>query len=393
MKRRKRKFAYRICISLILLLVFLLTGCWDSNEPEKMVYAQGLGIDYKNGKYTIYMQLINLGLLAKSESGSSGGQSLNSEIGKASGNSLEDAIFNLYKTSQRYIHWGHLTYIVLSKNALKGNGLQSVVDTINRYFETHYLIWIYSTNKPLEKILNTMAPLNMSTYFSRLSDPEAAFKQYSFVQSLDIREINIQHFEPPYEIIIPYIIVNKNDWKGDDEPQNVGIIKGVSILGANNKLKGNITGNAASGFRWMEKKFVRTGLNLQTKEKTNIGLIITKRKVKITPIINNGNVQFDIQIKAKAAINRLEKGVSTTQLSQEAKKIIKNEILKTYQKGFEINSDVYCFSHVLYEEDFPVWKKFQVGGKIPLTKDSLRNIQVKLLIKDAGKQRKIPALN
>ena len=52
---------------LLLLCVSILSGCWDSNEPERLVYANGLGIDYKDGKVIVYLQIINVKGLAKSE--------------------------------------------------------------------------------------------------------------------------------------------------------------------------------------------------------------------------------------------------------------------------------------------------------------------------------------
>ena len=54
---------------ILLLCVSILSGCWDSNEPERLVYANGLGIDYKDGKVIVYLQIINVKGLAKSESG------------------------------------------------------------------------------------------------------------------------------------------------------------------------------------------------------------------------------------------------------------------------------------------------------------------------------------
>lgn len=389
---RKEKRKFWILISIVLLLVFPLAGCWDSNEPDRMVYAQGLGVDYKNGKYTVYIQLINLSLLAKVESGAGTGKQFKSEIGKATGFSLEDAIFNLYKTSQRRIHWGHLTYVFLTNDALKHRGLQDVTDIIDRFFETHYRMWIYSTDAPLTKLLNTDPPINMSTYLSRLSDPEAAFEQFSFIQSLDMREVLISHYEPPNEIIIPVVGYNKKDWKGDDKTRNIGIIKGISII-ANNTLKGSIINKDANGFRWMEKEFRRTGLSIPFEENGTVGLTVVKRKVKIEPIVKNGKVQFDIRIKTKAVINKLENHVPLSQIRMETGKIIKNEVQDTFNKGLEIDSDVYRLSQVLYQKKFPVWKEIQKDGKIPLTEDSIKKIDVDVMIMDGGKQRKIPTLD
>jgi len=45
----------------------LLSGCWDVYEAQRMYYVDGLGIDYKDGQYVIYMQLINFTNVAKFE--------------------------------------------------------------------------------------------------------------------------------------------------------------------------------------------------------------------------------------------------------------------------------------------------------------------------------------
>lgn len=384
---RKRKRVWT-CLCMNVFLILTLTGCWDSNDAERMVYVQGLGVDYKNGKYILYVQLNNLSLLAKTQSQGGGEKPVNSEIGQASGNSVEDALFNIFKTSQRKINWGHLIYIIFTNNALNHNGLQGITDMFDRFYQSHYHIWFYSTKKPLPNVMNIVPPINMSAYLSRLSDPDAAFRQNSFIQSWDMREVIIDNYEPPNEIIIPLVSNNKNDWKGDGKPQNIAEIIGISII-RNDTFKGTITSNDVNGYRWIQKKFKRTGLSLQTKD-ANTGVVIGKRKVKIKPIIKNSNVQFDIQLKMKGVINKLEKNIPTSQISLEAEKVIKKEVLDTYRKGLELNVDVYRFSNILYKKNFSVWKKIQKGGKIPLTEASIRNIDVNVMIVDGEKQRKIP---
>jgi Ger(x)C family germination protein len=356
-----------------------------------MVYAQGLGLDYKDGKYIVYMQLMNLSMLAKSDASGGNGKDMNSEIGQASGSTLEDAVFNLYKTSQRRIHWGHLNYIFLSENAIKQQGLQDVIDLLDRYFETHYRMWIYSTNEPISSVMNTDPPINMSNYLSRINDPDAAFEQYSYIQSLDMREVLISHFEPPHEMVIPNVNNNKKNWKGEKDTRHIGVINGMSII-ANNKHKGLILNKDANGYRWIEKKFKRTAISVRTEDNGSVGLTVVKRKVKIEPIIKNNKVQFDIHIKATAVINKLDNNTPVSELRREAEKVIAKEVLHTYLKGLEFDSDIYRLSYEIYKRDLSVWRKLEQEGKIPLKEDSIRKIDVDVMIKDGGKQRKMPTL-
>lgn len=369
-----------------------LTGCWDANEPDRMSYAQGLGVDYKDGKYIVYIQLMNLSLLAKTESGAGTGKQIKAEIGHSTGKSVEEAIYNLYQTTQRRIHWGHLTYIFVTKTAIAQNGLKDVTDIIDRYFETHYRMWIYCTNDSLSKVMDSEPPINMSTYLSRLSDPDAAFGQYSFIQAQDMREILISHYEPPHDMIVPVVGSDKTTWKGDKETRNIGVIKGLSIVN-NNSLLGTILDKDANGYRWIQKKFDRTGISIDANDNETIGITVGDRRVNIKPIVINGRVQFDIELKLRASISKFETNLSASQISSKAKSLIKQEIQATYLKGLESGADVYRLSHVLYKNNLPAWKKIESNGKIPLNKDSIRKIKIDLLISHGGKQRKMPTLD
>jgi spore germination protein KC len=231
----------------------------------------------------------------------------------------------------------------------------------------------------------------MSMYLSRLSDPDAAYRQYSYIRSLDMREMIIANYEPPHELLLPLVESSKKYWQHDGDKQSIGLIKGYSIV-KNNSYQGEIADGDAYGFRWIEKKFSRTGLNLEMKNHANIGLMIGKRRVKITPVTADVQVQFDIQIKAKASIIKMDKTIPDSVLNSEAEKLIKREVQTTYQKGIELGADVYQLSSVLYKKNLPVWKKVQKGGKIPLTMNSIRKLDVTVMVEDGGKQRKVPAL-
>ncbi|MGE7675421.1 hypothetical protein ACQKMV_17855 [Lysinibacillus sp. NPDC094403] len=66
-----------------------------------MYYVHGLGIDYKDGQYEIFMQLINFSNVAKSESPNP--QATQSEIGHSKGKTLEEAItkdIDIYRLSE-----------------------------------------------------------------------------------------------------------------------------------------------------------------------------------------------------------------------------------------------------------------------------------------------------
>ena len=107
-----------IFFSIFLLINLTLAGCWDTNEPERMIYVHGLGVDYKDDKYNVYLQIVNPSLLAKSEA-SGGDTDVKVAVGRGTGETINEAFFDAYRSSQRNIFWGHLSFIVFSENVLK----------------------------------------------------------------------------------------------------------------------------------------------------------------------------------------------------------------------------------------------------------------------------------
>lgn len=108
--------------------LFLLTGCWDITEPQKMYYVYGVGVDYIDNQYVIYLQFINFSNVAKSEKTSP--DATPSEIAHANGKTIEEAIYKLYLSADQEIYWGHMTYLLLSEDALKSE----LANSVSRHF-------------------------------------------------------------------------------------------------------------------------------------------------------------------------------------------------------------------------------------------------------------------
>ncbi|RID82718.1 Ger(x)C family spore germination protein [Peribacillus asahii] len=380
----KRKCIY---IALLLTMTLPLAGCWDTTEPERMVYVHGLGIDYKDQQYTVYLQILNPRLLAKSEV-ASGASGTKVEVGRASGKTIDDAIFKLYKSSQRRIFWGHLSFVLFTEEALKAEGIQATTDLLDRYRETRYRLWMYATNEPLLDVLTAVPIMEMSTALSRLSDPLATYEQSSFVKPIDMRELFILLNEPPYEANIPYInLIKENIWKTEKKSHPVIQIKGIASI-KNKKLQKVIKNQNIYGLRWMTKDMEREALNLSANGFSDVSLLINKVKVKIKPIVKQSNIQFAISIKADAVLRENPKDKSLKKIMQVAEQTIKQQVKETYLHGVESNIDIYRLSEMLYRKNVQAWKNAEQNGKVPLTEDSIQKLDVQLHLIHGEKNRK-----
>lgn len=372
-----------------LLSVFMLSGCWDANEPERMLYIQGVGVDHKQGKYIIYIQFANPSLVAKTESASTGTET-ELVVGQASGETINEAMFNLYGSSQRRLFWGHLSFIVLTESALKKGGLKATVDQFDRYRETRYNTYFYATKESLSELLTAVPPLGLSPYFSRLSDPKASFEQRSIVQPVDLRELLIALNEPPHEATIPYIRLNKQTWESNAEKQGAIQIAGGALL-TRDDVKKFVPYKNIKGLTWLNKDFQREELTLKN-GLSDVSLIVDKIKVK-KKLMNEGeHVGFELSLKVVATLSEIVHEEKLSKIEKSAEKLLQSEIRKTYLEGIKNDTDVYRLSEDVYRRQVDTWKASEQSGKIPLKEDSLQKITVNVTVMHGEKQRRKPTL-
>lgn len=370
----------------IILCTLILTGCWDTTEPERLVYTTGIGIDYKDGKIVVFLQIVNMSGLAKTEGGSSVPNRV--DVGRATGKTIDEAIFNLYHTSDRRIYWGHLSFIIFSENALKHDLLRPATDFLDRYRETRYRIFYYATKESLKDTM-TIGPIeSVSMAFSKLSDPEGNFKQSSLIQPLDLREIIIKLDEPSHVAALPVIKITKQ-WFGEKEARKNLLIEDVAVV-SKNKYYGIFPKDKIGGTRLISKEFTRDNIDLFKGTDKVITAVVYDKKEKIIPIVKGDEVKFKIKLKLKANIELVKQSTKMKDFEKEIKKVLKTEIKTSYKYGASKGVDVFHLSEVLYRKHNKTWKKIEKDGRIPLTKDLIESIEINVTLQNSGKDKLTP---
>ncbi|MFJ5765624.1 Ger(x)C family spore germination protein [Lysinibacillus sp. NPDC093210] len=370
----------------ILLLIFttLLSGCWDVTEPQRMYYVHALGIDFKDGNYETYMQIIDFANIAKSEQPNNP-QAQQAEIGHAKGKTIEDSLFDLYHSIDQKAFWGHITYIILSEEVMKSNKVNQVLDFLTRYRETRYQIWVYGTKEPLDDLLIVTPINNKALTLSKLGDPLNSFKQESFVTPINLRKLVIGLNEPSHEVYLPLVSIDKGWLSSKGQSESVEI-KGITLL-SKDGLKGFLTEENANGIKWMTNETIRSEITGQIGEhKQFVTVTLDHLKVHISPVVKNENVQFDIEIKMEANVLGITEEITTNQIRQLVKKQVEKEIRETFKESLALNTDIYRLSEQLYRKDVKTWKKLEDNGKIDLTEDSIRNIKITVVKVNPGRE-------
>ncbi|WCN37567.1 Ger(x)C family spore germination protein [Aneurinibacillus uraniidurans] len=374
------------CIGISFFTVLFLTGCWDMKEVEHTRYVYSIGVDYVNNNQVIYTQLIPFTNIAKQEGGG-GLKPVPIWIGKSVGKTFDIATDNLYKTAQQRYSWGHVAALVFTERALKNKKvIENVLDVLERYNEIRKTIWVSGTTESLNDLLIAKPSMSFSIAYSRLSDPDDMYLQYSIVKPITLREFMISTKESGATTIIPYLKISKSNWKEDKKKKEVLTLDGVGIL-QQGKFQGHIPRTKMQGIRWMQKQTVRTPLYIFDGKKPVASLTLGKPKIKIKPQMKNGKAMFNVKVSVKGAIIEMGKTLTQEQLQKRAEDRIQGEIRRTFQEGVKMNADVFQLSNTLYRENPRAWHEVAKNNKLEISNDSLNSIEVKVGIYSSGKAK------
>lgn len=365
-------------VCLVVLTVVFLSGCWDIKEVEQQLYIHALAVDYKDGNFVLYGQVIDFTNLAKQE-GAASRQPQTIATVKGTGETINDAAFDLYTTAQQRYAWEHITAIIYTENTLKSGKISHVNDFLKRYYQIRNILWTFGTKDPIEEVFAGKPILNITVLYSQLSNPDDIYKQSSSIKPVQIFELDRKISEPAYTTHLPYISVAKKTWKENRKDHPVVYINGSGFLNGKRHL-GFLSRNDLLGDRWMTRKIKRTKLSIKEDNKTIAVGPTINIKSKITPVMLNNQVKFTIDVKADFKTTEILKQKTHKELKKLAENEIRKQIEETYKKGLKNQIDIFELSDVLYKQKNKVWKKIAQNGIIPLESDTINKINVNVTV-------------
>ncbi len=376
-----------IKLSLSVVMLFLLSGCWDIKDLQTINYVTSVGLDYQNKQVVIYAQMLDFSSVAKQESGKAN-QAPVQWVGKGTGATINLAINNLYDTMQEKTLWSHITSIVVTGSFLEHEPTK-MTDTFFRFRDIRYTPWIYGTHDSLEKIFSSHGFFNLSTLSTILNEPIENYEQKSYIVPMKYIDFISQAREPDKTILLPSITLDHTHWKKDEKPDSKLKMNGVFAI-QNQSLKGWFNWNSLIGLRWMEPQTIRTPLSI--KEGNSIKSVISMGKPTIDIKVINRSTPPVYEIKIAVNGNLVENVDSLTdeEMVEEAKKQIEHEIRSTYEAGLKKGVDLYSLEHMLFKKHYFSWKKLNAHEQLLLTPDSLQQINVQAKLIHSGMLRTHP---
>lgn len=344
-----------VCITLCLLLVFPLVGCWNYRGLNEMSIVSGVAIDRNplNGYFQLTFETVDLSKPIKSAG-------LVSKIIQTEGKTLFDAARNAKTRVQSKLYYGNMQIVVVSREIAETEGVEDIIDWFLRDSEcretmcfiisqektAHDILSIEGSNnsivaEEIQKIINTDQEITSST-----ADVEL-YKIYNILRGEGL------------SLTLPAVHTVINDKEPATEINGIAIFKGE-------KLKGFLTPEQ-SKYLLFATDHVNGGV--LTCSSTNLGpdnvsLEISENKTKQSYSYEDGKIKIKIKTDTIVFLNEMLSKLDALDKDQiavieksasDALKKNMRLVIEEIQTNFK--SDALGFGNMIYRKDPKLWSQ------------------------------------
>ncbi|MBJ6360322.1 Ger(x)C family spore germination protein [Paenibacillus sp. GCM10012307] len=372
---------------LVLMLLSVAAGCGENSKSiQNLAFVTAIGLDYQDGRFYSYTQVLNFIDVAKTEQIEIG-KNVPVWIGRGVGKTVNESLASIYPTSQLRMYWGHVKGILCSERLLEQlDDMRDIFDAVNRYREVRYNINVYSTKEPLPLILSQKSVLYFSPLDTLLDNPSQSYIQNSIIPPQYVYRLISEFNESGRTAMLPSLSISDGRWTEDTTKRTLLYMDGTSFF-FNHQYIGKLPVDQMDGLKWLRKETRRAIINIPDNNNPAATLVIVKPRHKIKPVVENNRVRYVIHVKAKGYVDEMIQDLSIQEMERQAAQVLKQQIMATYEQGLARQIDVLNLNYKLYTSKPKEWKRLEKIGRLKLEKDTIQDIQVKVKLTHTGKYK------
>lgn len=323
-------------ILILLIMIFSLTGCKDYIEINDLAILTGIVIDYTDDMYEVTAQLIV------------NDKKSNTKVFTTKSSSINEAIAELSKLSNKEVFISHLKVLILTDNIIKNN--IDFKDYFLRSSKSKMNFYVYVINEDIkDKVLNIYKENDGSSIYL---EKMMKFNQNIFSSSTPLKFTEYAYYtlEKGYTNIYPKIDIVKNNDKEVLYLSNLTTFKDDKEfeLSENESIFYNILTNKAN----------KSSLTINCDENTfsiEIQDIKTKFKLNDNKIyINNKSKTKIVDYKCKYDLNKKETIEKLINLTNNYIEANINDLLKFIKKN---DTDIIGIGNYIYKHKLKSYNK------------------------------------
>ncbi len=343
-----------IKLSIILLALFVLAGCWNSNEMNDLAIVTAFGVDTaeKPDEISLIGQIINIRNIATAEKSAAGGDVFwNVEI---TGETVFDALRNLTFINNRKAFGHHYQILVVGKEIAE----KGVIKDLEHFARDHgdrRTVWVVVADGKAKDVLDVkteLEPIN-GRYIAQLVEVRTATSKAVGVTFQNFLQRYISKTTSTFASIVR--VIKKNGVESLE-------LNGTAVF-KKDKLVGELNGKETRGLLFVIDDIKSGIIVVEPENQGKTSLEINKSGTKVTPKITDNGVQMDIEVKLKTYYAgdtedffNVTKKEDRELLQLYANKVVKEEIEAAIKKAKSLNTDVFGFGDAVHRKYPKQWK-------------------------------------
>lgn len=342
---------------LVLLIPFILCGCWNYKELNQLAIVSGMAIEKENDEYVLTAQIINSQKSDVQDSSNiDGNKPVN--ILKTKGKTVHEALSNMALISPKDLYIGHNKLFIIDEEVAK-NGIEKIIDFLIRQPESHKQFQVLiSKGDKASNILEVLTPIEDLPAKDILLTLHLASNQKGNVTEVTYDELLSNIHKEGLEPTIPVIEItksNNNLKKGTDIK-----LSGMSVF-KRDKLIGYLNYEESLGYNLIRNNIKKDVINFKCNGNYGsfeIVSITTNFKVDIVnekPLVNI-NTEGSLYLSEMNCDLNISKNSERKKLMDIINKKVETIISETiYNVKSKYKVDIFGFGYYLYQNNYKYW--------------------------------------
>lgn len=362
----------KVLLSLLISIIILLCGCWDSQELDELALIVGSAIDYEqSGRYQLTTQFVNPHAIG--ESGQQATPSSNGGAGysitiNTSGRTIYEALTAIRDRFSRKSHWSHMQIIIISEE-IAAAGVAQIIDIFDRSREARNTVLLaIAKDNEARDLLTIPTQLDRIPALALVSKLESAAIS-SHIKLISLRDFALALNRDGQEPVLPVLIQAYNVYVADNPlPESIPAQYGSELYGLavfkSDKLIGWLDKPESRGYLWIVGEIKHGSIVVPSPNEPNSSLSFRILSSSTKHSVSEANGQPEIGLSVEVSVEMAEQmsrgDLSTPlkleQIKQAVAKVIKTEIDQTLTKvQHEYNSDIFGFGRSIDKYNPKLW--------------------------------------
>jgi len=351
---------------IILLIPFLLCGCFNYHELENLSICTAMAFDIKDNNYEVSYMVANS---RKTDASTKEGQS-QAVVYTGSGKTVSEAIDDLITKIPQPPYISHLETIVVSEDVAK-NGVLNILDYLMRHPESRKKFYLVLTKEvKASDVLKILSPLSSFPSNNILSNVKSSAEMQSITTLVQYNEFIGTLLEEGVNPILSSVTIEGDvEEAGKSESLNqttmeANVIANTVGLFKDDKLITFATLNEDLGINFIRNEIKESVITLPC-EDNYLSINIEKSETKFSVDFIDDKPKANVNVKTEAVLNEvnckidIKNSENLKKISDDAKKLIDIYINEAIMLTKNEKTDIFGFGTLIHKNYPKKWKNLK----------------------------------